>query len=61
MRRTVWLRARQVRGQLLQYMPQAQVGACLGISQQAVERIELVAPSKILAAFASDRINDATA
>lgn len=60
-RRVLWERARMVRGCLVPIMPQLAVGAALGISQQAVERIELVAIAKIIGRMAQERITEATA
>lgn len=60
-RRTIWAAARRVRDCLLPNHTQREVGAAIGCSQQMVDKIELMALSKIIARFAPERITEAAA
>jgi len=47
-RQSIWKEARRVRHQLTTFATQREVGAVLSITQQAVEKIELSALSKLI-------------
>lgn len=48
-RQTIWAQARDVRRGLTRFATQREVARHLGITQQAVERIELTALAKVIA------------